>query len=182
MKRIAILMLGLALCYIPLVQAEGGYLGAMIAQVSAAEDDFDIETGNLGIVVGNVMDSGFGIDGSFGIEGFFLVTVAEDENSDLDADVSTEGYGILGFYRTPGDFYVTAKAGWAIVSADIDFNDGGRSSDSQSGLAYGLGVGASIGGGDLELTYMVLPEFDTFDGADVDIEIDTISLSYLWYF
>ena len=175
-------MLGLALCYIPLVQAEGGYLGAMVAQVSAEGDDFDIETGNLGIVVGNVVDNGFGIKGSVGVEAFFLVTAAEDENSDLDADVSTEGYGILGFYRTPGDFYVTAKAGWAIVSADIDFNGGGSSDDSQTGLAYGLGVGASIGGGDLELNYTVLPEIDSFDGADVDVEIDTISLSYLWYF
>ena len=78
--------------------------------------------------------------------------------------------------------YVKLKGGVARVNLEFDFDDLGSVDDDTSGFAYGLTFGTRIGGGNLEFSYVVLPEFDEFQGIEVDADVDMLGIYYLWEF
>jgi len=154
-----------------------GYGGLMYSQVEISDSDIDdVETGNLGLVLGDVSLTGFGV------EGFFSFTVAEDSDSDLDIDTSIDVFAIMGVYRSPGPTYVKLKAGIAQVEVEIDQSGFGETNEEESGLTYGIAVGTEVGSGALELSYTVLPELEKIDDFEVDYDINMIGLTYLWGF
>jgi hypothetical protein len=161
----------------PVIHATGNYAGIAYGQVESE----DLETGNLGFIIGRSSEKGLGF------EFFYMTTVSEDSISSgpFSADVSIDTYGIFGVYRSAIDVYSTyfkARAGLAIVDLEFDFGDLGSIDDDTSGFAFGIAIGHRIGNGGLEFAYTVLPEFDDFDGIEVDAEVDMLSLSYYWDF
>ncbi|HUV20601.1 MAG TPA: hypothetical protein VMZ32_02340 [Gammaproteobacteria bacterium] len=90
---------------------------------------------------------------------------------------------MLVYYKTgTDDFngYLKIKGGIAKVDLEFDFDDIGSIDDDTSGLAYGIAFGMSTASGALEITYLVLPEFDAFQDIEVDAEVDMLAISYLW--
>ena len=174
MARTTLILLLLGLLATPLARAEGGYGGVLFAKLETEGSD----TGNLGVQAGIREANGIGF------EVFYAATVAKDSNSfsGFEFETSIDAYGLLGTYQTPGDTYVKFKAGIAMVAIEFDLEDASSEDDDESGFAYGIGVGTAIGKGQLELNYLVLPEFEEFQGTDVDADVDMLSLSYLWDF
>lgn len=176
MKRQLVALLLSGMLAAPLAQAENTYAGVFYANVES--DDIDVKTGNLGITVGSVPDSGGGF------EFFYAFTVDEDEitGGGLTADVSTQVLGAFAMYKTPGDYYAKFKAGIAYIDMEVDIDGFGSADDEATNLAYGITLGTRLGFGALELTYLVLPEIDEFEGIGIDAEFDMISLGYNWEF
>lgn len=170
-NRIAVLVI--ALIATPLAQAEDIIAGVSLGLVSTEESD----TENLGFVVG------YTPSGDYGFEVFYLKGMSDDSVSvsGVSGDVSADTWGIFGVYKSAGDIYLKGKFGYGIISVDFDADGGGDIKDSESGFAYGLGVGTTLGPGDLELSYTVIPGLDDFDESDVEADTDIIALTYLWY-
>ncbi len=172
---IAILLI--ALFTISTAQARGIYAGIIYGQAESEE----IETGNLGLVIGRSPDKGAGF------EFFYAPTIDEDEISEapLSADITIDTYGILVYYKTGTDdfdTYLKLQGGIAVIDIEFDFGDIGSIDDDTSGFAYGIAFGIQMDSGALEITYLVLPDFDDFQGIEVDAEVDLIGISYRWDF
>jgi len=178
-NRIAVLVITLIVA--PQIQAEGPFAGITLGLVSGEESD----TENLGFVAGHSPAEGFGF------EVFYLKALSEDNAnvSGLSGDISTDTWGILGVYKTAGatyfegvgDIYFKGKVGYGVVSVDFDVDGGSSIEDSASGFALGLSVGTTIGPGDLELSYTMLPDLGEYSEGDVDADTDIIAVTYLWY-
>ena len=158
-------------------RAEGLYAGFGYAQLTSE----DVDTENLSIVVGTSRDRGPGF------EFFYAPTYSEDDLSagSFDVEVSIDTYGMLVYYKTASDdfnTYLKLKAGMARVELDFDFGDLGSVDDDTSGLAYGFSFGTEVGNGALEFSYLVLPEFDDFQGIEIDAEVDMMGIFYHWNF
>ena len=172
MKKYFRLVILASLLVSPMSVADTGYGGLSFGRVTVDE----IETGNLGIVLGGIADNGFGY------ELFYSFSV-------VDYDVSfdsfeTDTINVYVVYKTPGKAYFKAKAGYSYSNITFDPEDDGVASvsDSTEGFSYGLAGGIGIGDGALELSYYQFPEFDDFDGVSFDEEVDMINLAYLWTF
>jgi hypothetical protein len=155
------------------VRAEGTYAGIGYVQLRSE----DLDTDNLSLVIGKSPDRGLGF------EFFYAPTYSKDDLflDPLDVDVTIDAYGLLAFYRTASDDfngYLKPRAGFARVDLEFDFGDPGSLDDDTSGLAYGITFGTEIGSGALEFTYLVLPEFDDFQGVEVDAEVDMMGIFY----
>ncbi len=170
-NRIAVLVITLVAA--PQALAEDILAGVTLGQVSTEESDTD----NLGFVVGYSSTEGYGF------EVFYLKTIEDDSVSvsGFSGDVSTDVWGIFGVYKSPGDIYLKGKFGYGVVSMDFDGDGGGEFADSESDFALGLAVGATLGPGDLELSYTMLPNLDDFEDTDVEADTDIIALTYLWH-
>lgn len=170
-NRIAVLVITLFAA--PQALAEGIFAGITLGQVSTEESD----TVNLGLVAGYSSAKGYGY------EVFYLKTDEDDSASvsGFSGDISTDVWGIFGVYKSSGDIYLKGKFGYGVVSIDFDVDGGENFSDSESDFALGLAVGATLGPGDLELSYTMLPNLDEFDDSDVEADTDIIALTYLWY-
>ena len=151
-----------------------GYGGLSFGRV----DSEDIYTGNLGIVLGGIVENGFGY------EFFYSFTVADYEESSGGTydSAETDTVSLFAVYQTPGDAYFKAKAGYSYVSFTFDAGDGSKTSDSTEGFSYGIAGGMAIGDGAIELSYYWFPEFDEFDGVSVDFEVEMINFAYIWTF
>jgi hypothetical protein len=175
MKKYFIAMILSSMLLSPMAMATGSYGGLAIGQVKVD----DIKTGNIGIVLGNVAENGFGF------ELFYNFTVDHDDDT-IDGELSdaeTDIVSIFAVYQTPGDVYVKGKLGYAIVSLKFDVEDEGSVSDTEKDFSAGIAAGMLIGDGALELSYYRFPEFDEFDDIDVDDgDVDMINLTYLWTF
>ena len=171
--KLATLMLT-GLLAAPLAHAEGNYAGAFYGQVESE----DIETGNLGVLIGTTQPSGLGF------EAFYTFTIDEDELSEgpFTAEASIDAFGLFATYTVGDDFYVRGRAGYARVELEFDFEGLGSVDDDTSDFAYGIGAGIRTANGALEFTYLVLPEFDEFLGIDVDADVDWISIGYNFNF
>ena len=159
----------------PMAMAAGGYGGLAIGQVRID----DIKTGNIGIVLGNIAESGFGY------ELFYNFTVDHDDDTvdGVDVEAETDIVSLFAVYQTPGDLYVKGKLGYAIVSLKFDIEDNGSVTDTEKDFSAGIAAGMLIGDGALELTYYRFPEFKKYEDIDVDDgEVDMINLTYLWNF
>jgi len=175
MKKYFIAMILSSVLLSPMAMATNGYGGLAIGQVQID----DIETGNIGIVLGSVADNGFGF------ELFYNFTVDHDEKTvdGVDIEAETDILSLFAVYQTPGDFYVKGKLGYAIVSLKFDVDDDGSTTDTEKDFSAGIAAGMLIGDGALELTYYRFPEFDKYEDIDVDDgEVEMISLTYLWTF
>ncbi len=173
--RVAILLI--ALFAMPTALAEGTYAGIIYGQAKSEE----IETGNLGFVIGRSPDKGGGF------EFFYAPTIAEDDVSagPFSADITIDTYGILAYYKTGTDdfdSYLKIKGGVAVVDLEFDFDDIGSIDDDTAGFTYGIAFGFQMGSGALEMSYLILPEFDDFQGVEVDAEVDMFSIAYQWDF
>ena len=182
MKRNLFAALLLLLVTSTWVQADTNYAGLSYGLINVEEQDssFEAETGNLGIVVGGVANSGLGF------ELFYNFTVREDDisvNGNEVAEARITSFGVLGVYQSPGQVYFKGKAGFAVSDLDFDIDGAaGSFDDDASGIAYGVAVGVQIGEGALELTYLVLPEFKDFEGLEFDADVALINLGYHWNF
>ena len=157
----------------PMAIADKGYGGLSLGRV----DTDDFYTGNLGIVLGGIAENGFGY------EFFYSFTVVDYEVSGGSYDsAETDTISLYAVYQTPGDVYFKAKAGYSHISFTFDAEEEGKISDSNQGFSYGISGGLAIGDGALELTYYRFPDFDEFDGASVDYDVDMLNLTYLWTF
>ena len=156
------------------VADESGYGGLSLGRV----DVDDIYTGNLGIVLGGIGENGFGY------ELFYSLTVVDYEESSGGAydSAETDTINVYAVYRTPGDVYFKAKAGYSWVNLTLDAEEDGKTSDSTEGFSYGLAAGIAIGDGSIEATYYRFPDFDDFDGVPFDEEVEMFNLAYLWTF
>jgi hypothetical protein len=175
MKKYFIAMILSSMLLSPIAMATGTYGGLSIGQVKID----DIKTGNIGIVLGDIAENGFGY------ELFYNFTVDHDDDSidGVDIEAETDIVSFFVVYQTPGDIYVKGKLGYAIVSLNFDVEDDGSVSDTEKDFSAGIAAGMLIGDGALELSYYRFPEFDEFDDIDVDDgDVDMINLTYLWTF
>ena len=175
MKKYFIAMILSSMLLSPMAMATGSYGGLSIGQVRID----DIKTGNIGIVLGNIAESGFGY------ELFYNFTVDHDDETvdGVEIEAETDIVSLFAVYQTPGDLYVKGKLGYAIVSLKFDVEDDGSVTDTEKDFSAGIAAGMLIGDGALELSYYRFPEFDEFDDIDVDDgDVDMINLTYLWTF
>ena len=174
-RMIAALLLACLFAAAP-AQAENYYAGVFYGQVES--DEIDVETGNLGLTFGSVAESGLGF------EVLLALTVEDDEigSGVLTADASTSIAGFFAMYKTPGNYYAKIKGGFAHIDVEIDFDNFDTASDNNTDIAFGLTLGARFGNGALELSYLVLPELDEFEGANIDADFDMLSLGFNWHF
>jgi hypothetical protein len=174
MKKYFKLMILASLLVSPMAVADDtAYGGLSFGRVDIDE----IETGNLGIVLGGIADNGFGY------ELFYSFTVVDYDESGATYDsAETDTINLYAVYRTPGTVYFKAKAGYSYVNITLDSAVIGRLSDSTEGFSYGLAGGVAIGDGGLELSYYRFPDFDDFDGVSFDEEVEMLNLAYLWTF
>lgn len=158
----------------PAAMATGPYGGLAFGQFSSE----DIDTGNLGIALGSINESGLGY------ELFYSFSVIDDEQTSngITTEADSDVIGLYVVYQTLGNVYFKAKAGYGFANITFDIEDADSIDDSTDGFTYGLGGGISIGDGSLELTYYRFPDFEEFDGVDVDAEVEVINLTYLWSF
>ena len=159
----------------PMALGAGAYGGLAFGAVSV---DDDIDTGNLGIALGSIAESGFGY------ELFYAFSVIDDEDSsngvDIEADTDVLGFFVV--YQTRGDVYFKGKLGYGFSNVTFDIEDQGSVDESEDDFSFGVGVGFPIGEGALEVSYYRFPEIDDFDGVDVDAEVEMLNLTYLWTF
>ena len=174
MKKYFKLMILASLLVSPMAVAdETAYGGLSFGRVDIDE----IETGNLGIVLGGIADNGFGY------ELFYTFTVVDYDESGATYDsAETDAINVYVVYQTPGDAYLKAKAGYSYVNITLDSPVNGRLSDSTEGFSYGLAAGIAIGDGAIEATYYRFPDFDDFDGVSFDEEVEMLNIAYLWTF
>jgi hypothetical protein len=174
MKQIFIACILLSLFASPLARAEDSYAGLMYAQLGTE----NAKTDNLGLVIGHVADE------VVGLEGFYTTTTSRDTATirATIADVSLDSYGILGVYKTAGEYYLKVKAGWASVEIKADYKASGSAKGNTTGFAYGLTLGADVGDGSVELSYLVLPAFDELLGIPVNANNDMASIAYVMNF
>jgi hypothetical protein len=174
MKKYFRLMILASLLVSPMAVADETYYGGL--SLGRVDVD-DINTGNLGFVLGAIADNGFGY------ELFYSFTIVDsDEGGDTYDNAETDTINLYAVYRTPGTVYFKATAGYSYVNITLDSEVVGRLSDSTEGFSYGLAGGIGIGDGALELTYYRFPDFDDFDGVSFDEDVDMINLAYLWTF
>jgi hypothetical protein len=174
MKKHFIAMLFASMLVSPVAQAAGTYGGLSLGQVQIDE----IDTGNLGIVFGNIAESGFGY------ELFYSFTVRADKETlnDTETTAETDIIGLFLAYQTPGDIYLKAKLGYAFVSLKFDAENMGSTSDTAEDFSFGLAAGTFIGDGAIELSYYRFPDFEEFDGINIDEEVEMLNLTYFWTF
>ena len=177
MKKYFRLVILASLLVSPMSVADNAYGGLSFGRVTVD----DIETGNLGIVLGGIADNGFGY------ELFYAFTVVDYDKSFNSFETDTINLSVV--YKTPGKIYFKAKAGYSYVNitfvpdvGDIATGDGASVSDSTEGFSYGLAAGIAIGDGAIEATYYQFPDFDDFDGVSFDEEVEMLNIAYLWTF
>jgi hypothetical protein len=173
MKKYFRLMILASLLVSPMSVADTAYGGLSFGRVTVD----DIETGNLGIVLGGIADNGFGY------ELFYSFTVLDyNESGGTYDSAETDTINVFAVYRTPGDVYLKGKAGYSYVNMTLDSAVIGRLSDSTEGFSYGLAGGVAIGDGAVELSYYRFPDFDGFAGVSFDEKVEMLNVAYLWTF
>ena len=193
MKKYFTAMLIGSMLVSPLAIAEETFAGLSLGQLEFTED-VEAKTTNLGIVLGQVNEAGFGY------ELFYAITLDDDESSEGGFEVEAESdiLGLFAIYKTPGDVYFKAKAGYSMVSLHFDFEDGDSANDTSDGFSYGLAIGAQLGGGALELSYYKFSDFDDFSELNdkinevfaasppgdlsLEAEVEMLNLTYVYRF
>jgi opacity protein-like surface antigen len=124
-------------------------------------------------------------DGSFSEESSIYVPELNAVlDVDVDGDVSFKTTSIFLAYRSTGNFYWKAKAGFMDAEATVSasgstvyegetIRESSSESASESGWAAGAGLGYSFGSSSIELEYVT---------SDDKISIDSIALGYNYWF
>lgn len=139
----------------PAPAADGLYLGLTGGVMDNDRRGFD-EAVNGGVILGyEFLSVGFG---DLAIEGVYTSTLDEgDAPRGREWEVDT--WGAYGVFRSAGPIYLKAKGG--VLHTDLEV---GRASDDDTEFSAGLGVGFSLGLGQLEFEY-----------TRIDDEIDFLS-------
>ena len=195
MKNYIIAMILASVMVSPMATAESGYGGASFSVVNIDTEDFETDSGNIGLVLGAFNEHGWGY------EFMYTLTLIDDSESlgggvDLETEVDT--VGLFAVYKTKGQVYVKAKAGYGYVSRGTDVNldddEVGSTTDSADGIAYGLAIGTMIGEGMLELSYYRFPDIEEFslfeealegtefEGADFESDVQMLGVTYSFSF
>ena len=109
--------------------------------------------------------------GSLAVEGEFTGTASRGNYSlqGVDGTVAVQTLGLYGVYRSPGRFYVKAKAGVLNEKLSIYLASMSRVSTSDIRAAVGLGGGVNFGGNpsgsSLEIEYTLIEENVSFVSA-----------------
>lgn len=154
------------------------YLGLKYGRLTIAEDIPDedgTDIRNLGFAFGR------GFNDHMAMEFSYNFTATEDDTDS--GDLSADSIGLFLVAKTTGTVYVKGRLGYTRLTLERNF--AGNSFDhNEYGIAYGLGLGARVGPGAIELEYTVLPEIedDDFVGAPVEVESDFVSVAYVWGF
>ena len=175
MKKHFIAMILASLLVSPMASATGPYGGLAFGQFSSE----DVDTGNLGIALGDIADHGFGY------ELYYSFSVIDDKETTngIESEADSDVIGLFLVYQSPGDVYFKGKAGYGFANITIDVEDLGSVDDSTDGFASGIAGGVFIGQGAIEVTYYRFPDFDEFEGVDIDdAEVEVINVTYLWTF
>ena len=174
MKKHFIAMILASVLVSPMASAVGPYGGLAFGQFSSE----DVDTGNLGIALGSIAEHGFGY------ELFYSFSIIDDKETTngIETEADSDVIGLYVVYQTPGNVYFKGKAGYGFANITFDIEDQGSVDDSTDGFSYGLAGGVSIGQGAIEVTYYRFPDFDHFDGVDVDAEVEMVNVTYLWTF
>ena len=153
--------------------AEKGFAGLSLGQAEFSKD-VEVETTNLGIVLGAVNEIGFGY------EVFYSITLDDDSETVSGTEITGEidTLGLYAMFKTPGDVYFKAKAGYSFVSHKLEIEDVDSFTDTSDGFSYGLSVGAMIGGGALELSYYRFADFDEFSSLEEALEADLVGTPF----
>ncbi len=177
MKKHFIAMILASLLVSPMASAAGAYGGLAFAQFES--EDLDVTTGNLGIALGDIADHGFGYELFYS----FSIFVDKKTSGGIESEADTDVIGLYVVYQSPGDVYFKGKAGYGFVNITFDAEDLGSIDDSTEGFSYGLAGGVAIGQGAIEVTYYRFPDFEEFDGFDIDdSKVEMINVTYLWTF
>jgi hypothetical protein len=144
MAAASALMAGMALA--PAAMADmyfGVNAGPMMFDVSGVDDPT-----NAGVLIGKEWGVALG---DVGVQAEFTTSI--DDGSAGVNDVSIDTQAIYGAFRTAGPVYVIGKVG--LLRHEIEV---GPISESDSGLAAGIGIGFSVGVVQLELEYAQVEE------------------------
>ena len=147
--------------------AAAGALAASVAVAPAAMADmyFGVNAGpmmidgasfddpvNAGVMIGHEWGV---VAGDIGVQAEFTTTIEEGTLVAFPYafPVNIDTQALYAAFRTAGPVYLIAKAG--VLREEVDI---GGFSESDSGLAGGVGVGFSVGVAQLELEYTVVEE------------------------
>lgn len=139
------LMTGMA--FAPGAMAEDVYFGANVGKMMIDGAGFDDPT-NVGVLIGAEWGV---VAGDVGIQAELTTTL--DDGAYFGNDVTIDTQAIYGAFRTAGPVYLIAKAG--VLREEVEV---GPFSDTDSGLAGGVGIGFSLGIAQLELEYTVVEQ------------------------
>ena len=135
-------------------------VGMVLAPAAMADMYFGVNAGpmmidgasfddpvNAGVFIGKEWGV---VAGDIGVQAEFTTTINEGSFVAFPYvyDVSIDTLALYGAFRTAGPVYLIAKAG--VLREEVDI---GGFSESDSGLAGGIGIGFSIGVAQLELEY-----------------------------
>ena len=139
------LMAGMALA--PAAMADM-YFGVNAGPMMIDGASFD-DPVNAGVLIGKEWGV---VAGDIGVQAEFTTTINDGTfvggPYPYVHDVSIDTLAVYGAFRTAGPVYLIAKAG--VLREEVDI---GGISESDSGLAGGIGIGFSIGVAQLELEY-----------------------------
>ncbi len=92
MKKHFIAAIIASLLISPMAIASGAYGGLSFGQVEISKD-IEVDTGNLGLILGDINESGFGF------EFLYSLTLLDDEEGDIAAETDT--LGLFAVFQTP---------------------------------------------------------------------------------
>lgn len=129
------------------------YFGIKAGQVDSSRDGYD-PASNFGLLLG--YDLHRDANGAFAIEGEYTHNISQGDVSvsGVNGRWKIETLAAYGAYRTGGDVYLKAKAGWLSEDINVSGTGGGK---KDSDFSYGAGVGFHFNRKTgLELEYTVL--------------------------
>jgi len=156
------LMLGALGVTLPAQAADGWYLGLTGGLMDNDRGGFD-DALNGGVILGYEFTS-VGI-GDLAVEGLYTTTLDEgDAPRGRDWELGT--WGAYGVFRSAGPIYIKAKGG--VLHTDFEV---GSASNDDTEFSAGLGVGFTLGVGQLEFEYTRVD--DDIDFLSVALQLKT---------
>lgn len=145
--------------------AEGAYVGVQYGMTtldaSASGASVDWKPSNL------VLLGGFDLNDNFAIEGRYGLSLSDDTNSGVSAEVDMTGVYVKASVSS-GMLSPYAMLGYANTEVEVSFDEL-SGSDSETDFSYGLGLDIVLSEKiDLNLEYMSYYS-DKIDGVDFDI-------------
>ena len=149
-------------------QDKTGYFGLKIGPMMIDDIGFGnfSDPTNIGLVYAHISDDGYGFEAEF------TTSMSDGEFSFFGstAEVSIQTIGFYGAFRSTGDTYFKAKAGF--INESVDFDNVpfvGNISEDDTGASFGLGLGLNTGSGKLEIEYTIIEE-----------DVNFLSIGYLF--
>ncbi|PCJ20505.1 MAG: hypothetical protein COB04_04425 [Gammaproteobacteria bacterium] len=132
----------------------------VLAETEGSGIYFGLKTGALEVdVSGFNFDTPVGLYGGFapgvwGIE--FEVVTASGDFSGVDLDF--DSLAVYGVYRSEGEIYIKGKGGFLRQEVSVNTSGFGRFNETDTGVSFGVGVGARIDNISFEAEYTFIEE------------------------